>query len=93
MYEDKKGNIWTSSDTDKSAIGLQSISGQKGWKLSRYDEKSLYDKNAEPKIIRANEDMVFGIVEASDRSIWFGTMNGVHRYNGNIITDFKEKEK
>ena len=93
VYEDKKGNIWTSSDTDKSAIGLQSISGQKGWKLSRYDEKSLYDKNAEPKIIRANEDMVFGIVEASDGSIWFGTMNGVHRYNGNIITDFKEREK
>lgn len=92
VYEDKKGNIWTSSDIDKNAIGLQNIAGQKGWKLSRYDEKSLFDKNAEPKIIRANEEMVFGIVEASDGSIWFGTMNGVHRYNGNIITDFNRKK-
>ena len=32
VYEDKKGNIWTSSETVR------------GWALSRYDEKSLSDK-------------------------------------------------
>jgi ligand-binding sensor domain-containing protein len=95
VYEDKKGNIWTSSESDKKVsfgIGLQSSNGQKGWALSRYNEKSLSDKNAVPQIIRGNEGMIFGILEASDESIWFGTLDGVHRYNGHTITDFADKE-
>jgi ligand-binding sensor domain-containing protein len=36
--------------------------------------------------------MIFGILEAKDGSIWFGTFDGAHRYDGNTITDFKSKE-
>jgi ligand-binding sensor domain-containing protein len=35
--------------------------------------------------------VIFGILEASDGSIWFGS-NGVYRYDGNTITHFKSKE-
>lgn len=86
VYEDKNGNIWVSSDSDKK------VSGQPSWNLSRYDKKSLTDKNIKPTIIKANEGMVFGVFEAIDGSIWFGTLNGVQRYDGNSITDYKTKE-
>lgn len=95
VYEDKKGNIWTSSDGDKKesfGIGSTSISGQKSWMLARFKEKSLAYNAAVPDIIKANEGMVFGILQASDESIWFGTFDGVHRYDGKTITDFKTAE-
>jgi ligand-binding sensor domain-containing protein len=63
-----------------------------GWVLSRYDEKTL--SNAKPTVteINANEGkMLFGILEANDGSIWFGTSEGAYRYDGNTITDAKGK--
>lgn len=36
--------------------------------------------------------MIFGILEAYDGSIWFGTLNGVYRYDGMTLNDFKGKE-
>ena len=39
-----------------------------------------------------NRGMIFGILEANNGSIWFGTLDGVRRYDGNTITDFKGKE-
>ena len=81
IYEDKKGNIWTSSEKGNN----------QGWALSRYDEKSLYGVN--PKAIEiTTSPMIFGILEANDWSIWFGDFDGVHRYDGKTITDFKSKE-
>jgi len=38
-----------------------------------------------PEVIKANEGMVFGILEPNDGSIWFGTLNGVLRYEGNTV--------
>lgn len=35
--------------------------------------------------------MIFGILEVYDGSIWFGTLNGVQRYDGNTFSDFKDK--
>lgn len=80
IIEDKKGNIWTSSE---KGINL-------GWTLSRYDEKTLYSKNPMVTTI-ANKPMIFGILEALDGSIWFGSIHGVHRYDGKTITDFNSK--
>jgi ligand-binding sensor domain-containing protein len=77
IYEDRKGNIWTSSISDHNS----------NWSLSRYDEKSLSSKKATGTVIQSNEG-IFGILEANDGSIWFGTEKGVHRYDGNTITDF-----
>jgi ligand-binding sensor domain-containing protein len=75
--EDKKGNIWTSSESDN---------GQ-GWALSRYDEKSL--SNKKPTVTEiTNKPMIFGILEDDKGNIWFGA-DGVYRYDGNTITDFK----
>jgi ligand-binding sensor domain-containing protein len=94
VYEDKNGNIWTSSDIDKKksfGIDLQSISGQKGCVLSRYDEKSLSNKRPTVTEIKPEEGMICGILEANDGSIWFGAF-GVYRYDGSTISDFKDKE-
>lgn len=82
IIEDKKGNIWTSSESAKS----------KNWALSRYDENSLLSKNPVVTEIKADEQMIFGILEASDGNIWFGTFNGVHRYDGKTITSFNGKK-
>lgn len=86
IIEDKNGNIWTT--------GMVSPPNGKVWALSRYDQKSLYDK--EPTVteifsIKGN-GMLCGILEAIDGSIWFGALgpeSGVYRYDGKTITDFK----
>ncbi|MES2731010.1 MAG: two-component regulator propeller domain-containing protein [Bacteroidota bacterium] len=82
IYEDKKGNIWTSSESATT----------QGWTLSQYNEKSLSNEKATVTHINSGEGMIFGILEAYDGSIWYGTGNGVYRYDGNTFTDFKGKE-
>lgn len=90
IIEDKKGNIWTSSENANDAGWVQ------GWALSRYDEKSLSNKNPVVTIIKSEykpvKGMIFGILEANDGTIWFGALDGVYRYDGNIITDYNGKE-
>jgi len=78
IYEDKGGNIWTSSETDNKQV----------WALSRYEEKSLTNKKPTVTEI-ANKPMIFGILEDDKGNIWFGDFDGVHRYDGKTITDFK----
>lgn len=79
IYEDKKGNIWTSSERGHS----------QDWALSRYDGNSLSNKHPTEII---NKPMLFGVLEASDGSIWFGALDGVYRYDGNTITSFIGKK-
>ncbi|MEO8475012.1 MAG: two-component regulator propeller domain-containing protein [Chryseolinea sp.] len=80
LLEDKKGNVWTSSQ----------IANQNNWALSRYEEKSLV--NDKPTVTEiASEGMIFGILEVNDGSIWYGASNGVHRYDGTTVQDFKVK--
>jgi len=78
VYEDKQGNIWTSSQTPR------------GWALSRYEAKTLSSRKPTVTEINPNNGrMLFGILVANDGSIWFGA-DGVYRYNGNTLTDFKQ---
>lgn len=79
IYEDKNGSIWTSSAN----------ANNQGWALSRYNKKSIANNATSPEIIRTIEGMIFGILEADDGSIWFGALDGVYRYDGSTITDFK----
>jgi ligand-binding sensor domain-containing protein len=84
IYQDSKGNIWTSSQRANEGRCL----------LSRYDEKSLTGKKPGVTAIMSkyagNKPRIFAILEANDESIWFGTMvYGLNRYEGNTITDFK----
>jgi len=84
IYEDSKGNIWTSSETSK------------GWALSRYDEKVLvHDKPIATEISSAYTDgrgMIFGILEAFDSTIWFGALDGVYRYDGTTVINAEGKD-
>lgn len=79
IYEDKNGNIWTSSQSANDGR----------WALSRYDEKSLSSKKPTVTEIKSkyegNKGMIFGILEANDGSIWFGAIDGVHRYDGKTL--------
>lgn len=81
IMEDKNGNIWTSSGRNS----------YQGWALSRYDKKSLSNKKPTATTI-VNKPMIFGMLEDDKGNIWFGDFDGVHRYDGKTITDFKSKE-
>ena len=84
IIEDKKGNIWTTGAVNPNGVGA--------WKLLRYDQKSLYNQKLTVTEIISINKMLCGILEANDGSIWFGSMNGVYRYDGKTITDFRSKE-
>ncbi|UHG94489.1 hypothetical protein [Spirosoma oryzicola] len=78
VYEDKQGNIWTSSQTNG------------GWLLSRYAANML--STSKPTVTEIDTEagkMLFGILEAMDGSIWFSAVDGLHRYDGTTITNFK----
>jgi len=88
IIEDKKGNIWTTGAVNPNG---------NVWALSRYDHKSLYDK--EPTVTEImsikGTGALCGILEANDGSIWFGGLgsgSGVYRYDGKTITNFMSKE-
>ncbi|KUJ62955.1 histidine kinase [Flavobacteriaceae bacterium CRH] len=82
IIEDKKGNIWTSSQRDNSQV----------WALFRYDGNSLSDKKPIISEIKSGGNGLFGILEARDGNIWFGSMKGVYRYDGKTVKDFKSKD-
>jgi ligand-binding sensor domain-containing protein len=77
IIEDKKGNIWIS-----------------GFELLRYDGNSLSNKKPTETVMKSagQNNAFFGLLEAKDGSIWFGSGGGVHRYDGKTFTDFKSKE-
>jgi hypothetical protein len=79
VIEDKKGNIWTTGEVTPNV-----------WALSRYDQKSLYNKTPTVTEIISGPPAFLGILEANDGSIWFGSAGWVHRYDGETITDFKK---
>jgi len=89
IIEDKKGNIWTTGSVNPL--------GGNVWALSRYDQKSLYNKKPTVTEIMSikGTGALCGILEANDGSIWFGALgpqSGVYRYDGKTITDFTNRE-
>lgn len=88
VYEDKKGNIWTSSQPP--------YNGSDKWALFRFDAQTLSNlKPTVTDVMSEYEDyknMIFGISEASDGSIWFGTLSGVYRYDGDAITALNKED-
>lgn len=98
IYEDKKGNIWTSSQENNTNSNLTTVlltfdaAPHDTWVLSRYDEKSLFNKRPTVTEIKPKAGMIAAILEARDGSIWFGASKGVYRYGGNKIMGFNGKE-
>jgi ligand-binding sensor domain-containing protein len=82
LYEDRNGNIWTTSSISPS---------ETNWVLSRYEAKSL--DNKEPTITEIKPELgaLFTILESYDGSIWLGA-DGVYRYDGKTFHDFRSKE-
>lgn len=83
VYEDKKGNIWfTHSNDDPHKAGLSLI-----------DTNSL--KSNKPKInhIYIGGGMFFGISEDKKGNIWVGTLQGVLKYDGELITIYRNEKQ
>lgn len=84
IIEDKKGNIWTTGSVNTDNPGT--------WVLSRYDHGSLYNQKPAVTEVMSGPPAFLGLLEADDGSIWFGSGNGVYRYDGKTVTDFKRRE-
>lgn len=84
ILEDKQGNLWTTG-------GINPPYGQK-WALTRYDAKTLQDANPRFTEIFLQQKMLLGMVEDAQGNIWIGSGNGVYRYDGKTLTDFKSKD-
>ena len=80
LYEDQKGSIWISAGTPQSR------------KMALY----RYDGEPAPRLGEANFDkiieadgQIFGILEDKQGNIWFGTEQGICRYDGKTFKYFK----
>ncbi len=84
ILEDKNGNIWTT--------GAENPVGISAWKLLRYDQNTLNQEKPTVTEITSINKMLWRIIEASDGSIWFGSGNGVYRWDGKTLTDFQRND-
>ena len=63
------------------------------WALSRYDQKSLYNKKPTVTEIKSGRTMVFWDFWKLTMEVFgLDLLDGVYRYDGKTITDFKSKE-
>lgn len=91
IIEDKNGNLWTTGEVtpNKPNIGND-------WVLARYDQQSLYNENPNVTEIKSKYEggrgMLCRIVEATDGSIWFGSLSGVYRWDGKSLNNFQRNE-
>jgi ligand-binding sensor domain-containing protein len=89
IFEDKTGRLWLSAADTAHGMDIMSFDGQpvrknNGMVLYRYNGYSL-------ERIFENDNQVFGVTEDKARNIWFGTAEGIRRYDGRQFEDFKKK--
>lgn len=97
IHEDKKGHIWTSSESSKTFgwalthydANYLNKTNNLNWALTRYDVMPLNSEKKSVTEIKTGEGMFFGILEDADGNIWTGTLNGVCRYDGRTFSYFK----
>lgn len=80
IMQDKQGNLWTT--------GSENLKGSNTWKLLKYDQKTLTSDKPSFTEIASIDKMLCRIMEARDGSIWFGSLNGIYRWNGKELTNF-----
>jgi len=76
LYEDKRGNIYTSTASNGNA---------QQWEFSRYDVASLSNKKPTATTIKTADNMFFGICEDKKGGIWVGNLHGVFRYVPSVL--------
>lgn len=121
IYEDKKGNIWTSSEGEHPGTWVLSRydenllsykhptntplkktesmffeikkddDGNSTWVLPDPDKKPLTYEQSIAIPIKQIDGMFFGIIEDSEGHIWFGSLEGVGRYDGKFFNYFRAK--
>jgi ligand-binding sensor domain-containing protein len=74
VYEDKEGNIWTTTPEGT---------------LNRYDFSELYNASVSPVEVYKGNSMFFNVTGDAEGRIWVGTNTGVFRYDGDSISYFK----
>ncbi len=88
IIQDKNGNIWTAGEVkpNKPNIGND-------WVLARYDQQTLYNKEPVVTEIKSKYEggkgMLGRMLEASDGSIWLGSLTGVYRLDGKSLNNFQ----
>ncbi len=91
IIEDKNGNIWTAGEVNPSKPNIGN-----DWVLARYDHQSLY--NSAPIVTEikskyeGGKGMLGKILEATDGSIWLGSLIGVYRLDGTSLNNFQRNE-
>jgi len=81
ILEDKKGNLWFT----------HSITGHQKAGLSCYMLKSLLESNPKAIPVFIDSNMFFGIAEDKYGAIWVGKLDGVFRYDGKSVHNFKNE--
>lgn len=81
IFEDSKGNLWTSRSLPKHIYEMA---------MYRHSVLLLPSSLEQTQQIANPRGQVFGITEDSDGNIWFGTENGAGRYDGDSIHYFNE---
>lgn len=84
IYEDKKGDLWTTSEGPGNSSE---------WVLSRYPAGVLRIQVPTPRRVFFNKGMLFGIHEDKAGGIWVGSVTGARRYDGSNVNYFKDKLK
>jgi ligand-binding sensor domain-containing protein len=87
IFEDRDGNIWVNAAYSGVSKGVWSPGG--GMALYRYKGTSM--EMLVHKFV-PGDNQVFGITQDKAGDIWFGTMNGVSRFNGTSFENFRNKQ-
>jgi ligand-binding sensor domain-containing protein len=77
IIQDKDGNIWTSHPDGPN--------GRQGWSIIRYDNATLYEEKPTATEIYSTKQMLCRLLQTKDGSIWFGSGQGVYRYDGKEV--------
>jgi len=71
IFQSREGHIYISTN----------LGNDQGWGLLKIDLKRINDSVPEAKIIISGLGMAFGIEEAEDGLIWYGTLQGIRQYD------------
>ena len=81
LYEDSKGNLWTSRSTPDNIYEMA---------LDRYEASTLSSPFPIAYQFANPPGQVFGVTEDAKGNIWFGTEKGGGRYDGKTFEYFRE---